>query len=330
MADNPEMETAVNEPTVEPVAKENLLGQFENLITAENELPTSEGEKEAKAKPDAPSDEPTPQDLELEEIDDNSPAEASEELYSIKVNGKDEKVNLGELLAGYSRQQDYSAKTNLLAEERRGLETERSKTQAEMEAVKQERDKYATQIQSFLKQDKPEDIDWDKAYNEDPIEYVRMKADSDRKKEIRQKAEAELKAIETKQQKEKEEQYAQYVTSQSSILTEKVPEYADPVKGDKLKMGVKTYLNDIGFSDQELSMLTDHRTVMVAIEGMKYSQLKKAKLDGKKVNKVPKVSRGGVPTSKQDVSAEQRVASFKRAKSGKSSDMLDAFMNVIN
>ena len=331
MADNPAMETAVQEqPTAEPEVKESLIGQFENLITAENELPTSEGEQEAKAQPDAPSDEPTPQDLELEEIDDNSPAEASEELYSVKVNGLEEKVNLNELLAGYSRQKDYSTKTNQLAEERKNLENERSKTQTEIEAVKIERDKYATQLKSFLKQDKEEDIDWDKAYNEDPIEYVRLKAESDRKKEIRQKAENELKSIEAKQKAETEDKYKQYVTSQSSMLQEKVPEYADPVKGDKLKLGVKNYLNEIGFSDQELSMLTDHRTVMVAIEGMKYSQLKKAKLDGKKVNKVPKVNKGGVPTSKQDVNVEQRNSSLKRAKSGKSQDMLDAFMNVIN
>jgi len=331
MADNPAMETAVQEqPTAEPEVKESLIGQFENLITAENELPTSEGEQEAKAQPDAPSDEPTPQDLELEEIDDNSPAEASEELYSVKVNGLEEKVNLNELLAGYSRQKDYSTKTNQLAEERKNLENERSKTQTEIEAVKIERDKYATQLKSFLKQDKEEDIDWDKAYNEDPIEYVRLKAESDRKKEIRQKAENELKSIEAKQKAETEDKYKQYVTSQSALLQEKVPEYADPVKGDKLKLGVKNYLNEIGFSDQELSMLTDHRTVMVAIEGMKYSQLKKAKLDGKKVNKVPKVNKGGVPTSKQDVNVEQRNSSLKRAKSGKSQDMLDAFMNVIN
>ena len=331
MADNPAMETAVQEqPTAEPEVKESLIGQFENLITAENELPTSEGEQEAKAQPDAPSDEPTPQDLELEEIDDNSPAEASEELYSVKVNGQEEKVNLNELLAGYSRQKDYSTKTNQLAEERKNLENERSKTQTEIEAVKIERDKYATQLKSFLKQDKEEDIDWDKAYNEDPIEYVRLKAESDRKKEIRQKAENELKSIEAKQKAETEDKYKQYVTSQSALLQEKVPEYADPVKGDKLKLGVKNYLNEIGFSDQELSMLTDHRTVMVAIEGMKYNQLKKAKLDGKKVNKVPKVNKGGVPTSKQDVNVEQRNSSLKRAKSGKSQDMLDAFMNVIN
>jgi len=331
MADNPAMETAVQEqPTAEPEVKESLIGQFENLITAENELPASEGEQEAKAQPDAPSDEPTPQDLELEEIDDNSPAEASEELYSVKVNGIEEKVNLNELLAGYSRQKDYSTKTNQLAEERKNLENERSKTQTEIEAVKIERDKYATQLKSFLKQDKEEDIDWDKAYNEDPIEYVRLKAESDRKKEIRQKAENELKSIEAKQKAETEDKYKQYVTSQSALLQEKVPEYADPVKGDKLKLGVKNYLNEIGFSDQELSMLTDHRTVMVAIEGMKYSQLKKAKLDGKKVNKVPKVNKGGVPTSKQDVNVEQRNSSLKRAKSGKSQDMLDAFMNVIN
>jgi len=332
MADNPTQETAVTDDATvqEPVAKTNLLGEFENFITAENEAPTQSAEQDAKAQPDATESEPTPDDLELEEIDDNSPAEANEELYSVKVNGLEEKVNLNELLAGYSRQKDYSTKTNQLAEERRGLETERTKTQAEMEAVKKERDDYAVKLKSFIKQDTEEKIDWDQLYKNDPIEYVRQKAESDKKKEVRQQAEAELKQIEAKQKAETEDKYKQYVTSQSALLQEKVPEYADPVKGDKLKLGVKNYLNDIGFSDQELSMLTDHRTVMVAIEGMKYNRLKKAKLDGKKVNKIPKVSKAGVPTSKEDVNYETRRTSFKRAKSGKSEDMLDAFMNVIN
>ena len=177
MADNPAMEPAVtteDQPTVDPKVTESLIGQFENLITAENELPTSEGEQDAKAQPDAPSDEPTPQDL---------------ELYSIKINGQEEKVNLNELKNGYSRQKDYSAKTNQLADERRGLEAERTKTQTEMQAVKEERDKYATQIQSFLKQDKEENIDWDKAYNEDPIEYSRIekkKFDNKQKQNLNQ------------------------------------------------------------------------------------------------------------------------------------------------
>ncbi len=332
MADNPSTETAVTpEPTVqsEPEAKENLLGQFENLLTAENEQPTSTDEQDAKAQPDAPADEPTPDDLELEEAD-NSPAEGTEELYSVKINGQEEKVNLEELKNGYSRQRDYSNKTNQLATERKNLENERSKTQTEMEAVKKERDDYAVKLQSFLKSDKQEDIDWDKVYEQDPIEYVRLKAEADKKKEIRQQAEAELKTIQEKQEKEQQKKYADYVTTQSNMLSEKVPEFADPVKKGKIQAGVKNYLNEIGFSDQELSMLTDHRTVMVAIEGMKYNQLKKAKLGDKKVKNVPKVSKSGVPVSKDDANYERRKDAIKRAKSGKSGDMLDAFMNVLN
>tara|TARA_B100000029_G_scaffold113593_3_gene105930 strand:+ start:10843 stop:11841 length:999 start_codon:yes stop_codon:yes gene_type:complete len=332
MADNPSTETAVTpEPTVqsEPEAKENLLGQFENLLTAENEQPTSTDEQDAKAQPDAPADEPTPDDLELEEAD-NSPAEGTEELYSVKINGQEEKVNLEELKNGYSRQRDYSNKTNQLATERKNLENERSKTQTEMEAVKKERDDYAVKLQSFLKSDKQEDIDWDKVYEQDPIEYVRLKAEADKKKEVRQQAEAELKTIQEKQEKEQQKKYADYVTTQSNMLSEKVPEFADPVKKGKIQAGVKNYLNEIGFSDQELSMLTDHRTVMVAIEGMKYNQLKKAKLGDKKVKNVPKVSKSGVPVSKDDANYERRKDAIKRAKSGKSGDMLDAFMNVLN
>ena len=332
MAENPTQETAVTEePTVqpEPEVKENLLGQFENLLTAENEQPTSEGEQDAKAQPEAPSDEPTPDDLELEETD-NSPAEGTEELVTVKVDGQDRQVTLDELKNGYSRQSDYSKKTQALADERRGLDTERDKVTTELEAVKKERDDYAVKLKSFIKSDKQEDIDWDKVYEQDPIEYVRLKAEADRKKEIRQQAETELKSIQQKQDEEQKKKYADYVTTQSNMLSEKVPEFADPVKKGKIQANVKNYLNEIGFSDQELSMLTDHRTVMVAIEGMKYSQLKKAKLGDKKVKNIPRVSKSGIPVSKDDANYERRQDAIKRAKSGKSGDMLEAFMNVLN
>ena len=332
MAENPTQETAVTEePTVqpEPEVKENLLGQFENLLTAENEQPTSEGEQDAKAQPEAPSDEPTPDDLELEEAD-NSPAEGTEELVTVKVDGQDTQVTLDELKNGYSRQSDYSKKTQALADERRGLDTERDKVTTELEAVKKERDDYAVKLKSFIKSDKQEDIDWDKVYEQDPIEYVRLKAEADRKKEIRQQAETELKSIQQKQDEEQKKKYADYVTTQSNMLSEKVPEFADPVKKGKIQANVKNYLNEIGFSDQELSMLTDHRPVMVAIEGMKYSQLKKAKLGDKKVKNIPRVSKSGIPVSKDDANYERRKDAIKRVKSGKSGDMLEAFMNVLN
>ena len=332
MAENPTQETAVTEePTVqpEPEVKENLLGQFENLLTAENEQPTSEGEQDAKAQPEAPSDEPTPDDLELEETD-NSPAEGTEELVTVKVDGQDTQVTLDELKNGYSRQSDYSKKTQALADERRGLDTERDKVTTELEAVKKERDDYAVKLKSFIKSDKQEDIDWDKVYEQDPIEYVRLKAEADRKKEIRQQAETELKSIQQKQDEEQKKKYADYVTTQSNMLSEKVPEFADPVKKGKIQANVKNYLNEIGFSDQELSMLTDHRTVMVAIEGMKYSQLKKAKLGDKKVKNIPRVSKSGIPVSKDDANYERRKDAIKRVKSGKSGDMLEAFKNVLN
>lgn len=332
MADNPTQETAVTpEPTAtEPEVQTNLLGEFENFLTAENEPPTSTDEQDATAQPDAPADELTPDDLELEETD-NSPAEGTEELIKIKVDGRDQEVTLDELKNGYSRQSDYSKKTQALADERRGLDTEREKINTELEAVKKERDEYANKIKSYLAKEKTDDdVDWDKIYNQDPIEYVRLKAEADKKKEVRQKAEIELKEIEKKQKEEQEKKYKEYVTTQANMLSEKVPEFADPVKKGKLQVNIKNYLNEIGFSDQELSMLTDHRTFMVAIEGMKYNQLKKAKLGDKKVKNIPKVSKSGVPTSKQDANFEKRRDSLKRAQSGKSGDMLDAFMNVLN
>ena len=63
---------------------------------------------------------------------------------------------------------------------------------------------------------------------------------------------------------------------------------------------------------------------------MKYNQLKKAKLGDKKVKNVPRVSKSGVSVSKDDANYERRKDAIKRVKSGKSGDMLEAFMNVLN
>jgi hypothetical protein len=68
-----------------------------------------------------------------------------EDLWEVKVNGKNFKVPREELIAGYQRQQDYTAKTMKLAEERRAWE----KVQREHAQYSGERE----QLKKFL-QDK--------------------------------------------------------------------------------------------------------------------------------------------------------------------------------
>jgi len=61
---------------------------------------------------------------------------SAEQFYEVKVNGQTHKVPLPELLSGYSRQQDYTAKTMQLAQERQRYEQEISTYQQQLEQVR--------------------------------------------------------------------------------------------------------------------------------------------------------------------------------------------------
>lgn len=67
------------------------------------------------------------EEVEEEENPDAVPAEPNgqstePETYIVKVNGQEQEVTLDELLHGYMRNQDYTRKTQALAEERRNLQ----------------------------------------------------------------------------------------------------------------------------------------------------------------------------------------------------------------
>ena len=65
--------------------------------------------------------------------------------YTIKVDGKDVEVTLDELQAGYSRQADYTRKSQVLAEQRK-------KSEEELAATQQERQRYISQLEQFTAQ----------------------------------------------------------------------------------------------------------------------------------------------------------------------------------
>ena len=90
--------------------------------------------EEAQADPEASeeiqaeeSDTSAEESVEQEEAVEESPK------YRVKANGEELEVSLDELLNGYSRTADYQKKTQSLAEQRKAVESERTKID---EAVK--------------------------------------------------------------------------------------------------------------------------------------------------------------------------------------------------
>ncbi len=219
--------------------------------------------------------------------------------YTIKVDGKDVEVTLDELQAGYSRQADYTRKSQVLAEQRK-------KAEEELAATQQERQRYVSQLEQFTAQadsklDELKSTDWTKLKEEDPTEYM-LKRDQYRElQENKRTVEEEQKNLQYKSQQEQQAKWQEELVRQQEIMAQRLPEWNDPNKGAKLKQDIKSFALKTGFSEQEVDSLIDARSVDVLHKAMLYDNLLAAKISNKKAKVVPKVTRPGSPPTKGEI-----------------------------
>ena len=230
-------------------------------------------------------------------LDEEEPIESNEEF--IDIDG--EKLTLEEIKKERLRQKDYTQKTQKLAEERKEIDSLKSNLSKELDVAKQQRDYYQQQLQVLTQhlQQTDNPIDLDRLYQENPAEYVRVKAELDRRKEALQVAQQEQQRIQSEKQQEQERTYNQYLEKERQILSEKLPLYADKEKGQNLRRDLVNYAKEQGYTPEEISMLVDHRAVIMLYNAYRYDKLKKANLNNKKVVKNPKI----ISTSNKTVEA---------------------------
>ena len=312
MADTPQEESVVSKPTYNT---EETTQAFATLLekeeTARNEeLETTTSDKgEVDLKED--NDDPLMEDVDVnEEVVDNeeTSSESEETLYDVTVNGINQKVNLNELMKGYSRESDYTKKTMDLSNQRKEVESMQENLKKEFDAVKSSRDQYATQLDILTNNlQQEEKVNWDQLYQEDPAEYVRKKAESDKRKEALDNARQEQKRIQQEQQAEQEKVYNEYIANERKILSEKLPQYADKNKSAEFTRRLTNFAKESGYSDQEIAMMVDHRAVLLLADAYRYNQLKKTKLADKKVNKTSKVVTSNASNIREDSEVNQNI-----------------------
>jgi hypothetical protein len=259
---------------------------------------------------------------EAEYSEDSEPVEEVKPRYKAKVGGEEVEVELDELINGYQRSKDYTQKSQALAEQRKAIEAERS----HLEQVKQERQAYAQKLQaldSFLsQQNKGEDLEVLK--ETDPIGYaVKVAEQSQRDKQLAV-VRAEQQRIAQQQQAEQQQTLQNHLKAESEKLASVIPELSTP-KGDAIRKEIREYAKSVGWSDQELSSVYDHRAVLTLYKAMKFEQLQKGKPETlKKVQQAPKMLKPGTSTPNTKSSQEKQVMQ-KLRQTGKVRDAAAAF-----
>ena len=254
------------------------------------------------------------EETEVEEVEEQP-------VYRVTVDGEEIEVTQDELINGYSRQQDYTRKTQELANQRKTIE-EQSKELAQRDALyKQLLPKMEAEIQASMV-DEP---DWKTLVDEDPVAYVREQQIWNEKKEKLEAAKAERQRVEQEAYEKQQQQLAQFVQEGQQKLLEIIPEWKNAEVAQKEKLAIRDYgINVLGYAPQEMDAIYDYRALLGLRNGWLNSQTVEA-TKKKPTQKAPaRVARPGTTTRKKTVAPVKRAKQVL-AKSGKVQDAAKVF-----
>lgn len=250
-----------------------------------------------------------------EQSEDSDETEEDEQpqVFTVKVDGKEIEVTLDELQQGYSRTQDYTRKTQQIAETRKAVE-------AEAAAIRAEREQYAQllgALQQQLESAGEQPVDWDRLYAEDPIEWVRQRELARDKQEKQAAIQSEQQRLSQLTQKQREEEFKATLAKESEALIQAIPEWKDANKAKAEKALLIEFGQKVGYSEDELKNVFDHRAVLTLRKAALYDQMMSKRKDIKPVvNNGPRPVKpsaaGRVSTTTEGTRAKQRLAKTGR------------------
>lgn len=248
-----------------------------------------------------------------EDTEDYSDDDLGDEprTYRVKVNGEEIEVTEDELLNGYSRQQDYTRKSQELAERRKAVEA----LEQEIEAERYQYAELLPRMRQQLEQQMQAEPDWDKLYEQNPIEATKLERQWRQAKEQR---EAQIKAVEEEQQRMHQIQQRKLqaemqknLQAEAARLTEMIPEWKDTNKAQKEGAEIRDFLISQGFSEKDVDSIRDAGVVKLARNAMLYERglqkITEAK-EGRKSDSPKQMkpgSKGTQPRKRSDVEKAQ-------------------------
>lgn len=249
------------------------------------------------------------EDVESEDVEEPEQEEQPSK-FTVKVDGKDVEVSLDELQKGYSRTEDYTRKTQALAQERK-------QAQAEFESVRNERAQYAQllgALQEQLTQATPQ-VDMDYLYNEDPIEWVKQRELQRSNAERMAAIASEQQRLSAEQAKEQNAYLKDELSKEKDLLLSQAPELRDPKTAAKAKQDWISAGKAVGLSEQELNNVRDHRILLALRKLAAYDAMVAKRKDLKPVQSSTPTARPGT-ISKQPQSSIVKQSQQRLAKTG--------------
>ena len=299
------------------------------LLDPEEEKPKTEeakpSEEVSEDEPEASEEEPEVEE-ETEDGEEESPEEEETEeeddtptVYSVKINGEDHEVTEDELIKGYSRQADYTKKTQELSQYRSQLDQAAQFYQTEVAATQEARQQYINSLAqgvqiSLSSLQEFENIDWERLKAEDKEEYLTKRDDFREAQNSVQKLKQTHAQEAQKQNADQQNQFQNWAQTEHQKLVSILPDWGDPVKQKAIAGELRQFAASKGFAEEELAQLFDHRSILILMQAKAWEddQRKVKTVKSKKIKNKPKVTRSGKGVQKSDSEKSKRTAQMKK------------------
>jgi len=275
------------------------------------------------------TDEPIDEDEDVQEEEEEE-VEAAPDLYKVIIDGEEVEVSLDELQKGYSRQSDYTRKTQQLAQQRK-----------EAEALQQDYAQRVQHLNQFAQnlQQQPDIPEpqwtadpqaWERLRHEDPVQFV-LEKDAARDRQLaRQERQQQMQYLQSEQQQLQQQQFAQHLETERQNLLELIPAWTDKETAKTEKAEIRKFAQEkFGLTDSDLSQAYDSRLVAILYSAWQANKTtSQAKQQLKKpqestVKTAPTRGRNFVPTDQNASRLKKSMQTLK--KTGRTQDAVAVF-----
>ena len=332
-----------DKPTALQTDKEVTTSMFESFLTPEEDkvedavTETEEVTQEEVIEDDSEFvDEEINQEI-ADELEDDYEEELDEEqtdveeeapqlqTFTVKVDGQEVEVTQEELINGYSRQQDYTRKTQELSQQRKTIEEQQAELAQRDAIYSQLLPKMEAQLNATL----GEEPDWNTLYEDDPVGYVRQKQLWDEQKEKLTAVQAEQQRLQQESYVEQQKLIQQQVEEGQTKLLDVIPEWQNQEVASKEKAEIANYAtNVLGYTQEEINSVYDWRALLGLRKAWLSDKIAET-VKKKPTQKAPaRVARPGT-TNKRKTVTPAKKAKQRLAKSGKVQDAAKVFEQLL-
>ena len=263
------------------------------------------------------ADDDDSEESEEEEVEDEDETEST--VYTVKVNGQDVEVSEDELIKGYSRQQDYTQKTQQLAEYKKQMDAAAQGMQQEIAQTHQMRAQYVDALSTSIDANYAHlqqfaNIDWERLKTENREEYLTKRDDYRQAQEGIEQLKAQAGQAQQQQQQEMQVQHQQMLQEEHTKMVSILPEWNDPDTQRAIAKSLSEFALSKGYTQEELSQLVDHRSILVLMQAKAYEDMtrKQHEVRAKKVKNKPNVIKTKAKRGKGEASTSKRKEKMKR------------------